>query len=311
MSYKEKDLEKELLTTAFDQFAENQRAKEQTFLKILGFLGSVLLGFSLTYHGYINSDVGIHTFSLVVLASSFLLFGGSWVIIIIGYSFRRDQYVKNEIGKKAKIEANIHPERYNPFSIYTLKKNKKIVNFFMKRSLKKYFRTHGFFSDKIGYNLINFSYLRWLPDLFIVYYGLFPLFLVLIIIIYSTCLDWTFDLKLWFSTLSLETFLLNIVFYITVFLLILLLFLPIKYSNKLLQRLSVWNGYIPYDYISGKKQSIVDEIFEVQKNLIREIKNHGSKSNEVKILEKQKEVLKMILEIRTIKKNIKKDKDLD
>jgi hypothetical protein len=141
MNFKE-----ELLVRWHTQFAENQRIREQSFLKILGFLGAVVLGYTFVYQNYPKE------LNIVVVASVSLIFFGSWQIITIAYNFRRDQYVNVQIRKNADIvgDGKIFPKEFDPFYSLIEKHSNRIYS--------------------------------WIPDFLLPYYFVFPFFQALIII---------------------------------------------------------------------------------------------------------------------------------
>lgn len=149
-SEKESDkLATELLKGFHVQFAENQRTREQSFLKILGFLGAVVVGYAYVYK---NMSTEIDAFSFVAFASIVLLFFGCAIVTVIAYSFRRDQYVNYRIRDYAKVIGDDKPipADYNPSHIFC-------------RRIDKLF---------------------WMPDIFLYFYFLFPVFQSIILISY-------------------------------------------------------------------------------------------------------------------------------
>lgn len=135
-----------LLVSWHTQFAENQRIREQSFLKILGFLGFVILGYTIVYQNYPQE---LH---LVAVSASTLLFFGAWQITTIAYNFRRDQFVNMQIRSEADIigENKLFPSSYNPY--------KTLIEVNSKR------------------------YYSWLPDFLQPYYYIFPVFQILLLI---------------------------------------------------------------------------------------------------------------------------------
>ena len=138
----------ELLVKWHTQFAENQRIREQSFLKILGFLGAVVLGYAFVYQSYPKE------LSLVVIAAISLIFFGSWQILTIAYNFRRDQYVNVQIRKYADIvgDGKVFPKEFDPFYSLVEKKSNRLYS--------------------------------WIPDFLLPYYSVFPFFQILIIVSY-------------------------------------------------------------------------------------------------------------------------------
>ena len=155
------NLANELLKTFHTQFAENQRTREQSFLKIIGFIGAVVLGYA---YVYANLSQNIVTFSFVAFGSNLLLLFGAFIVVIIAYNFRRDQYVNSRIRNQAGIigKKKAFPEEYNPSHLYKGDKPKKYL---------------------------------WMPDIFSAFFHIFPLFQLLIILSYLSKLKPIFALS--------------------------------------------------------------------------------------------------------------------
>lgn len=123
----EKDVKKELaieLLKGFHvQFAENQRTREQSFLKIVGFLGTVVFGYAYVYKNFFTE---VEVFSLVSIASIILLSAGCGIVCVIAYSFRREQYVNARIRGYANIIGpnKPFPSEYDPSHIFKQRINK-------------------------------------------------------------------------------------------------------------------------------------------------------------------------------------------
>lgn len=149
----------ELLKGFHTQFAENQRTREQSFLKILGFLGAVILGYAYVYK---NLADDVQVFSFAAIIAVIVLFFGSAIVTVIAYSFRRDQYVNVRIRKEADIigDSKPFPSDYDP--------------------------THIF-----GKSSAIFT---WMPDIFLFFFWLFPIFQILVLISYSMKLHLSFSL---------------------------------------------------------------------------------------------------------------------
>ena len=115
-------------------------------MKILGFLGAVILGYAYVYS---NLSYRVDEFSLVTIASNILLAFGAALVTVIAYSFRRDQAINARIRAKAGVigENKPFPIAYDPTMIF-------------KTYRKCYF---------------------WMPDIFNVFYLLFPVFQILLI----------------------------------------------------------------------------------------------------------------------------------
>ena len=141
----------ELLKGFHTQFAENQRTREQSFLKIVGFLGAVVLGYAYVYR---NLSDDAEALSYVAIASIVLLLFGCAIVTIIAYSFRRDQFVNARIRKHAQVigPGKPFPGDYDPSHI------------FQKR----------------------LAMIRWMPDIFTAFFWLFPIFMMLLLVSYST-----------------------------------------------------------------------------------------------------------------------------
>jgi len=164
MNYMRKNISefrKQILLGFHTQFAENQRTREQSFLKILGFLGAVIFGYAYSFHNYPSQILSIE-FSYVTLLSEFLLTFGALIIITISYNFRRDQIVNAKIKKMARVigDNKIFPKRYDPCE-----------------------------SDSIN------NYLFWMPDFLAVFYYLFPLVQIVLFISFLDKIDACFDLR--------------------------------------------------------------------------------------------------------------------
>ena len=108
------NLQEKLLLGFHTQFAENQRTREQSFLKILGFLGAVIFGYAYVYHNY--NAIQPKEFSYITLVSEFLLSFGTLIITIIAYNFRRDQIINAKIRTKVNLlgDDNIFPRSFDP-----------------------------------------------------------------------------------------------------------------------------------------------------------------------------------------------------
>lgn len=147
---KKEKLAHDILHSFHTQFAENQRTREQAFLKILGFLGFVIFGYAYVYDR-LSGD--IDKFTLVAITSELLLMFGALIITTIAYNFRRDQYINAKIRRSCAIlgDDKIFPEGYDPS--VSLKSRKRI--------------------------------LTWMPDFLSVFYWVFPTFQLLLFISYA------------------------------------------------------------------------------------------------------------------------------
>lgn len=250
------ELRRKALAHTFEQFSDNQKYKEQSFIRILGFLGAVVFGYAFVYQKYLTRPQAYNflDFSLISTAAILLLTGGAWLIIAIGYSFRRDQHIMAKIKKSIDIigKQNYFSWNYNPLSIYCLKKSSRVVNLFIDRDLERKL-------DEDYYKVINLMYIRWLPDTFIIYYGLFPVFSLIITSLFI------YEIYPWIHGN------IGVIYYIFAIVDIVLTFetiyFPLKYSKKLLRRLLVWNNLIEFGELSSidKKDrkiimSLLDEI---------------------------------------------------
>jgi len=108
------ELRKEILLGFHTQFAENQRTREQSFLKILSFLGAVIFGYAYVFHNY--PQISSIEFSYVALLSELLLSFGALIIVTISYNFRRDQVVNAKIRTLVRLigDDKIFPTNYDP-----------------------------------------------------------------------------------------------------------------------------------------------------------------------------------------------------
>lgn len=151
---KKDELSTGILLGFHKQFAENQIAREQSFLKILGFLGAVIFGYAFVYKNYSDS---IDQFSYVAIVCEIVLTFGAFVIITLAYNFRRDQFINSKIRRYCEIlgEKKIFPENYDP-SV----------------SLKSWWRV-----------------INWMPNFLGVFFIIFPIFQILIFVSYKTKLN--------------------------------------------------------------------------------------------------------------------------
>lgn len=107
---KEKFLTYPILINWHTQFAENQRIREQSFQKILGFLGSIVLGYG---YVFVMQEQQINYAIIIAMAS---IFFGAWQVNTIAYNFRRDQNININIRKMADVYGDdfIFPTSYDP-----------------------------------------------------------------------------------------------------------------------------------------------------------------------------------------------------
>ena len=115
-----RELRLELLATFHRQFAENQREKEQSFLRFAAFVGATAAAYGYVYQ---RSPVDLSLLSLTALAASGLMLFGSCVIVTIAYNWRRDQLVNANIRRMAGVigTKNIFPNTYDPAATLTEK----------------------------------------------------------------------------------------------------------------------------------------------------------------------------------------------
>jgi len=164
---KKQELKKEILLGFHTQFAENQRTREQSFLKILSYLGAIIIGYAFVYHK--SAEYSHNELSLVAILSVALLFFGSLVILTIAYNYRRDQIINAKIKGYVDVigDKNIFPINYDP------RKSK---------SLKKWY--------------------SWIPDFLLVFFCLFPIVQIILLISYILKLEFNFINIHWLSTFT-------------------------------------------------------------------------------------------------------------
>lgn len=139
----------ELLRNYVAQFAENQRSREQSFLKIVGFFGGVIAAYAYVYKEH---PTDLTLLSLVTIVAVVLLLFGALTVTVIAYSYRRQQYIVARINEHAGI---VGPDRPLP-------------------------PDHG--PDDIAKRRIGRFF--WMPDIFLVYYLVFPVFQLIIGVAY-------------------------------------------------------------------------------------------------------------------------------
>jgi len=255
----EGDLRTELLKNSALQFSENQRAKETSPIKILGLVGGIIVGYSYVYSHYAFGTNGVkfdfYMLTLVTIASCFLLFTGAWVTTIIAYSFRREQFINSLIKTKNNLLFDIYPVNYNPLSIYTFKKSASLSNLLMKDSIKSYL-----ISDRKYRKPVNFVFLRWMPDMYIACFLLFPFFIFVILTIYF--IEFSKDYTIALSFYDADLFVTFASYFVLLAFGITLIALPTKYSNKLLKRYLIWCGKMPFGLLSFRDDNEIQEISE-------------------------------------------------
>ncbi len=152
------NFKQQLLFDFHNQFAENQRTREQSFLKILAFYAAPLTGYIFVYNQYFNTnEISKTDFYFAHLFAIFLLFVGVIIITTFAKAFRRDQKLVSKIRQICDIEGDdrVFPQSFNP--------NKRIQ---------------------------KSRFLQWLPDFYIVFYLLFVGIQILLISLVSIKLIW-------------------------------------------------------------------------------------------------------------------------
>lgn len=201
MDLKKKDLSQlqlDVLLGFHKQFAENQRAREGAFLKLLAFLGALLAAYAVVIQGtLVPTGRSIHPreVQLFQILAATLLFAGTWVVVVFANNFRRDQYVNVRIRRACGLmgHSEIFPMTYDP-----------------QESLRKW------------------GLWLWIPDFFLVFYWLFLTLQASLVGIFGIVL-WPrlpVDVLTTGSTISLV--------YSGILLLVSLSVLPLTYRHKLL-----------------------------------------------------------------------------
>lgn len=242
-------LKEELSKKIHEQFAENQKAKEQSLIKILGLIGGVIAVYFYVYEGYLTNKFDAFQLRFALTSSIVLFSGAAWIVVANAYYYRRDQYLHNKVRFQFGLFENLLPANYNPISIYLLKKRKNLLNLFMDKKVKCFLDMVGLYGSKF-----YFSYIRWLPDSYMIYFFLFPFFMILIMIIGISDLEFTLNLK------KIDAITTLVILFNWVMILITLFVLPIKYSNKLIRRLLVWHGIIPFGILYLEKEEFINEM---------------------------------------------------
>jgi hypothetical protein len=114
-----RELQKEILLSFHTQFAENQRSREDSFLKFLALLGAVLAGYAFLFQrtpGASNVTNSKAALLLFQSASAAVLFSGARLVVTISNNFRRDQHVNVRIRQACGLigDGRIFPESYDP-----------------------------------------------------------------------------------------------------------------------------------------------------------------------------------------------------
>lgn len=113
------DLRKEVLLSFHRQFAENQRNREQSFLKLLAILAGAVAGYALLYRERLVGSpnaLPVHIVVLFHIVATVLLVAGTLLIITISRDFRRDQAVTAKIRRECDLlgDEKIFPSSYDP-----------------------------------------------------------------------------------------------------------------------------------------------------------------------------------------------------
>ncbi|MBI1803597.1 MAG: hypothetical protein HY033_12530 [Ignavibacteriae bacterium] len=188
----------DLLKNFHDQFAENKKMGEQFFLKIVSFLGAIVVGYSYIYNNFSGDVIA---FSFVSTASVMLLLFGSAIVTVLAYSFKRDEYVNARIRKYARIIGDDKPFPSDYDSSHAFRK--------------------------------RIDRLFWMPDIFFIFFLVFPLFQWIILLSYSMkrqlqfacCQQNTFDT--WTVIISLASLLASFM-------------ILLSFGGKLKRRINAW-----------------------------------------------------------------------
>jgi len=137
------ELRREILLGFHKQFAENQRSREDSFLKFLALLGGALAGYVFLVREGGERSVPINGIYLFQAAVSFILYCGAWLVVTLSNNFRRDQYVNVRIRRECGVVGGdeAFPESYDP-----------------KRSLR------------------HWGIYEWMPDFFRIFFWMFVTF---------------------------------------------------------------------------------------------------------------------------------------
>lgn len=140
------DLRNEILLGFHTQFAENQRNREQSFLKLLAILAGAVAGYALIYRERLVGAPNALPVPVIVLfhiVATVLLLAGTLLIITISRDFRRDQAVNAKIRRGCDLigDDKIFPSSYDP-----------------------------------AYGLKQWGLYDWMPDFLLVFYLLFVFF---------------------------------------------------------------------------------------------------------------------------------------
>lgn len=193
-----KALSDEIIVGYHKQFADTQNLREQAFLKIVSLLGAVIFGYAYVYHFMPNDNSSL---AFIAIASQILLVFGASIVVMIAYNFRKEQYI---IARIRKLLDLIGPDK--PFP--------------------KDYDPKVIFDRRV-------SQILWLPDIFSVYFLIFPSFQLLILITFI----FKIDKMIINRAVSLMDFLTVI---ISTFCIFLSFFMFLLYGYRLRKRISKW-----------------------------------------------------------------------
>jgi len=149
-------LQQQLMIGFHTQFAENQRSKEQSFLRILALLATPVAANAYVYHFLLHRSatfpVSLNELCLLQLVSALLLSAGACIIVTNSYNFRRDQTINAKIREACDLlgDDRIFPASFDP-RVSLPKKNR----------------------------------FTWMPDFLVVFFVLFWLFQLLLLVVFS------------------------------------------------------------------------------------------------------------------------------
>lgn len=201
-SFREKsEVRKSLLVGFHTQFAENQRSREQSFLKFLAILAVPVVSYAYIYHYYYhpNTEVKIDANEIyfVQMVSSLLLFSGVWILLALAINFRRDQCVNAKIRNYCGLlgDDKVFPSSFDP-----------------KVSLKK----QGLY--------------KWIPEFLVVFYFLFVSFQAITFLLFNNLVSPTTAS----SKKDIEIILTISIFLSSLFFVSSVMFMPYWYRKKLI-----------------------------------------------------------------------------
>ncbi len=178
-------LKEELLNSFHTQFSENQNHYQKLFFQILSVIVTVMIGYSYVYTNggklneeKINNSVVLLSFVLII---STIVIGLSLILLCnMAYSFRRDQFVINEIRKREGLIGNLDetedyfPKNYNPSFSF----NNKIERYNDRLNAMNFLKKYTF-----GLWIYILKRLSWMPNFHNSLY--FMLYVIQIIIFLS------------------------------------------------------------------------------------------------------------------------------